>query len=376
MKKLLILGGLAALLPAFAFAAHVGVGDNVVAPTPTEAQNLYLVGGTVNVSNNVKGDALLAGGTIVVSGDVEKDLFAVGGNMSMIGGTTEDLRVAGGNITIGRKISGEAMIAGGQIIITSATEIKGDSYMAGGTVNFSGSEAGNLVLAGGQIRIDGTINGNLTIKRAEKVTFGSQAVLNGKVEYSAPTEAVVESGAKLANTPVFHKIELNRTSQAGATKGIFAALGVIALLKILASLAAAYIIWYFFKKYSASAIENGNQKFWKMLLRGFAILVLMPIASIILLFTVIGWVPAVVMIVGYIGFLILATPISIIVASSLLKKLFKKDHTHLTWYQIIFGLVALRIVAMIPVVGWLACFAIYLVSLGIVATSVKERLAE
>lgn len=376
MKKLLILGGLSVLLPMFASAAHIEAGENVVAPVPTEEQNVYLIGGTVSASNEIKGDALFGGATLIVSGDVQKDIFAVGGTITMLGGTSEDLRVAGGNLTIGRKVNGEAMIAGGQIVITPEMQIKGDSYIAGGMINFSGSEAGNLVLAGGEIRIDGVVNGDLKIKRADKVTFGSKAVVNGKIEYSAPLEATIEPGAKLASAPVFTKIDISRKDKTTAAKGVFALFGITAFLKFLATLAAAYIVWYFFKKYSASAIENGNQKFWKMLLRGFAILILMPIASIILMFTVIGWIPAVVLLAGYIGLLIIATPISIILASSLLKRLFKKDYARLTWHQIIFGLVALKVVAVIPVIGWLVCFAIYLASLGITAGLIKERLAE
>ena len=376
MKKLIILGGIAALLPTFAFAAFVGAGDNIVAPAPTaSAQNVYLVGGTVNVSNPVNGDAMIGGGTVVVSGNIEKDVFVVGGNISILGGSAEDLRVVGGNITVGKKINGEAMIAGGQIIITSDTQIKGDSYIAGGTVNFSGTEDGNLVLAGGDIRVDGTVNGNLKIKGAEKVTFGSQAVVKGMIEYSAPNEAVIETGAQLSNAPVFKKVEGMRKTSKGTPAGLFAFLGVMYFLKLLAVLAAVYGIWYWFKKDAVSAIEETHSHFWKVLLHGFAVLILVPIAAVILLITVIGWIPAMVLLAGYGAFLVLATPVSIIIATSLLMKMFKKNHTSFTWYQIIFGLLALKLIALVPIVGWVVCFAIYLTALGTTAGIIKNKLS-
>ncbi len=363
-------------MPTFAFAAFVGLGDNVVSPAPkTSAQNVYLVGGTVNVSNPVNGDALIGGGTVVISGNVEKDVNVVGGNVSILGGSAEDLRVIGGNIAVGKKINGEAMIVGGQIIITSDTQIKGDSYIAGGTINFSGTEEGNLVLSGGDIRVDGTVNGNLKIKGAQKVTFGGQAVVKGMTEYSATTEATIETGAQLANAPVFKKIESNRNTSNKTPAGFMALFGLMYFLKLLAVLAAVYGIWYWLRKDAVSAIEETHSHFWKVLLRGFAVLVLIPVGAVILFITVIGWIPSMVLLAGYVALLTLAAPVSIIISTSLLMRLFKKNHTNFTWYQIIFGLVVLRLVALIPIVGWVVCFAIYLVALGTTAGIIKNKLS-
>lgn len=372
MKKLLIIGGIAALLPTFALAAFVGTGENVVAPAPTTAQqNVYLVGGTVNVSNQVNGDALVAGGTVIVSGNIEKDLMIAGGNVSILGGSVEDLRVVGGNVTVNKKINGEAMIAGGQIIITSDTQIKGDSYIAGGSVHFFGIEEGNLVLAGGDIRVDGTVNGNLNIKGAERVTFGAQSVVKGMIEYSAPSEATIEAGAQLANTPIFKKMESAKNQN--TSKGFLAFLGIMFFLKLIATLAAAYLLWYVCRKGMIMAIEDVHGSFWKVLLRGFGALILVPVASFILLFTVIGWIPAVVMLAAYVILLVIATPVAAIITASVLLKLLKKNHTDLTWYHILFGLVVLKLIALIPIIGWAACFVIYLTAIGAAVGVMKSK---
>lgn len=375
MKKLAIIGGLAAILPSFAFAAYVAGGETATVPVSQTAQNMYLVGGTVSASNPVSGDLMVAGGTVVSSGNIEKDAFMVGGNISAVGGSVEDLRIVGGNITVGKKVMGEAMIAGGQITLTADTQIENDSYIAGGTVVFSGTEKGNLTLVGGNIRIDGTVLGNLKIKGAEKVTFGSQAIVKGMVEYSAPNEATIETGAQLTNAPVFKKVENVRKGTKSAPAGLLAFLGITFFLKLIATLAAAYLLWNFCKKGMVAGIEETHGNFWKILLRGFGIMVLTPIAAIILMFTVVGWIPAVIMLLAYVILLILATPTASIIAASIVLRLFKKNHTNLTWYHILLGFAVLKLIALIPVIGWLACFIVYLSALGSLGGVMKSKLS-
>jgi hypothetical protein len=328
------------------------------------------VGATVNASNPVVGDLLTAGGTTIISGKVSQDIMAVGGTLTIVGGEAEDLRVGGGNITIGEKVNGEIMAAGGQIAITSDTVIAKDSYIAGGSIVFNGTENGNLTLVGRQIQIDGTVNGNLMITRAEKVTFGSRAIVKGTVEYSAPQEATIESGAQISATPIFHKIE----STSGKARASFMNfLKVLAVLKLIAVLTAAYLLWFLRRRDMVTAVESVYKRFWSVLLRGFAVLILVPVASIILLFTVVGWIPAGVMLATYVALLMVAAPVAVLIATSLLMALFKKSHTDLKWYYILVGAIILSLVTLIPFVGGFICFIIFLLSLGAVSGILKTK---
>jgi len=371
MKKLIILAGVAFLLPTLSLAAYVGAGDSITVPEST--QNAYIAGGTVNISNPVSGDALVAGGTIIVSGEVGGDVMAVGGNVSFIGGSAEDVRVAGGNITIGGEVNGEVMIVGGQITVTSDTTIKEDSYIVGGTLVFSGKEEGNLTIIGGKVRIDGTINGDLSVKGADEVTFGSQTVVEGMVEYSAPKEAVIEEGAQLANPPVFNKTQDLRRGLGIRFAAFF---GVMFILKILAILFAAYLLWYLRRDDVVAVIKNTHGHFWKMLLHGFAVLILFPVAGIILLVTVVGWIPAVLILTTYGALLALMAPISVIVVTSIVMTIFKKSSTGFKWYHILLGLVIWKILAWIPFIGWFICFLILLISLGATINILKSKFSK
>lgn len=373
MKKFVMLGVITVFVPVVALAAYVGAGDNVSTPAVPIAQNVYLAGGTVNVSNSVAGDVIAVGGNVLISGKVDKDILAAGGTVNIIGGSAEDVRVAGGNITISGKVSGEIAAAGGQLTVTPETTVAKDSYLFGGMVIFSGLENGNLTIAGSDVRIDGTVNGNVKIKRAEKVSFGPNASVKGTIEYSAPVEAAVSDGAQLASAPVFTRVE---SLKDGARPKLFAAFaGVAFTLKMLAVLTAAYLLWFFRRHEMTAAIAGVRAHFWNRLLMGFGVLILAPIAGIVLMSTIIGWIPGMVILALYGLLLLVATPVAIIVTSSFIMAAFKRGHAELKWYHLLGSAIIFELLGFVPVIGWLTCAVIYLVSFGAVAEVMKSKLA-
>lgn len=373
MKKFIILVAVSALIPTVSLAAYFSVGNSIY-PEAT-AGNAYVAGNTVSVTNAIGGDLFAAGNAILILGDVSRDIFAVGNNINISGISAEDVRIAGGNIIINGELSGELMMAGGQITVAPGTTIAKDSYIAGGMLVFSGTEKGELTLAGGDITVNGIVNGNLVIKRAEKVTLGPTAVLKGNFEYSAPSEATMEAGAQINGQTTFHKIDLTaKTMKAGGIAilggGIFL---MMLLVKSLVILTAAYLLWYLRRKDMVAVLEGVRARFWQRLLHGFAFLVLVPVAAIILFSTVIGAIPACVAISVYAIMTTLAAPVSIIIATSILAIFLKKNPVKLAWYHILLGAVIFGLISLIPVIGWLACFIVYLVSLGEILNILKAK---
>lgn len=358
MKNLTILAGVAvALVPAVSLAAYLSAGTSVVLPpAPAGGANAYLAGGTVDAANAVNGDLLAAGGTIIVSSKVQGDIMAAGGTVNILDASAEDVRVAGGNVTIGGIFKGEVMAVGGQITVTPDTTIAKDSYIAGGALIFMGSENGALTFMGGNLRIDGTVNGNLIVKKANKVTIGSQAIIKGNFEYSAPVPVVIEQGGQVFGQTTFHKTMPPTGSTSIITLGL--------IVKFFTILATAYLLWYLRRKDMIAVVQDTHERFWKNLFHGFACLVLVPVAVIILFVTIVGFIPAIVALFIYIALLFLATPVAMVVATSALMGLVKQSRTELAWYHILLGGVVLTLVCIIPFVGWIICFVIYLASLG------------
>ena len=56
------------------------------------------IGGMVNLTDPVAGDAFLAGGQVAIASEVQGDLVVAGGEVSIGGSVGDDLYAAGGNV--------------------------------------------------------------------------------------------------------------------------------------------------------------------------------------------------------------------------------------------------------------------------------------
>ncbi len=349
-------GLVAIVLPLISSAAYFQAGKAVNIAAQGVNDNAYVAGGAVTIAAPVSGDLFAAGGTIFVSSKVSQDVMMIGGTVIVSGSSAQNFRVAGGNVTIGSIINGELVGAAGNFTITPDTTIAKDAYLAGGAVTFNGHESGNLNIAGGSVIIGGTVDGNLKITATKDVTIASGAVIKGNLEYTAPKEASVESGAQVLGTTTFHEAAASKAA-VGWLAGIFT-LGL--LLKFLMTLLLAYLIWYIFRKDALALLEESITHFGKSLLRGFIFLVAVPIAAIIAFVTIIGAGLGGIVGVIFAALAMLALPATILVVSSLILK----RRAELKWYHILLGAVVLQIAALIPFIGWIACFIVWLASFG------------
>ncbi len=373
MKKLLFLISLSAVLvPTLSFAAYFKAG-NVLSVNPSETirDNVYVAGGNVVVSNTIDGDLFVVGSMLFVSAKVDQDITLAGGTIIVSGASGEDIRVGGGNITIGGNFSGELMLAGGQIIITPDTQIKKDSYIAGGGVTFNGKEEGDLTIAAGTVFINGTIEKNLKIKNAKEIKIGSGAVIKGNLEYFALSEAVVENGAQILGVTTFHKIEkAGAFKKSGAVFGsLFGLFTLLSLAKLLMILTVAYLLWYIWRKDSNDVVQLAKSHFGRSLLKGFLFLVAVPVAVIISIVTIIGVLPGIFGLLLYGAILILGAPFAVLFTASLIAK----NRADFKWFHILLGAVVMMVVSIIPFVGWLAIFIVYLAALGALLGILKPK---
>jgi len=305
MKKIAYvgLGVMLLFLVVPANATTFDAGETYTLPvSETVTDNLYAAGGNVNIDGAVDGDLLTAGGNVSLTGDVAKDAMVAGGTINITGSIGEDLRVAGGNITVGGNVGGEAVIAGGQITFLSGGRVGGDLTANGGSIRIDVPVGGNVIANGGDVYINSEIEGNVTV-RAGKITLGPSAVVEGNVEYYSEVEAQIDEGAVVEGEITFNMVE--RPEAKG--KGVFAFAAGFALLKSSIVAASALLVVYLWKKWAHDFVRDATGKFWKSTLYGFAALVLTPIAAIIFLVTIVGAIPAVLILLMYAIGLVLAS---------------------------------------------------------------------
>lgn len=155
--------------------------------------DLYLAGGKVNVEAKVGEDLLIAGGRIDVEGDVGADLMVSGGEMVLKGSVEDDIRVFGGDIRIEGDAGGDLLVFGGNVKLEKGSSIEGMLKVYGGSVILKGKVKDNADVAGGDFEHRGMVAGELKL-RTGHATIGG--VVNGQSVLASRT-LHFEKGAEL-----------------------------------------------------------------------------------------------------------------------------------------------------------------------------------
>ena len=338
------------------------------------SENLYVGGGSVSIAGTVNGDLITAGGDLSITGTVTEDLIIAGGTINIIGDIGEDVRVAGGNIAVLGNVGGELVGAGGQITVLSSAVIQGDLSLSGGNIRVEAPVNGDVEINGGEVYINGPIKGDL-LTRGGEVELGPNAVIQGDFNHYSKNEAVFAEGATVLGEQFFHKIDLPIENE-NKIKGLFAFLAGLAIFSqtLIIGLAAILFV-YLWKKWAGNLIADVSKNFWKRALLGFAVVFLTPVLAILLMITVVGLIPAGLLVLGYILALILTKIFTgILTAGFLNKYVFKKPVNHLDWWKILLGVFVFQLVKAIPFVGWPIAIVIFFSSLGWFTNVMKDVL--
>jgi len=371
IKKIVLVFALAVLVtaPACAFGATVKGGEIYsLRPGDIINDNLYAAGGSVNIAGTTNGDLIIAGGNLIVSGPVSGDVAAAGGTISITSNIAGDVRIAGGNIVISSPVAGDLIAAGGQISVAPGSIIGKDVQIAGGNISYEGQTNGSLDIKGETVYIDGTVAKDAVI-RAQNIKLGPNAKIQGKLDYYSNNQIALETGASVKGETNFHKVSLANDNTEKGVKGFkiafFSFLTIIAILKFVAGIAAALILFYFFKPQTSAVLESSILKFWPEALRGFIVLVAVPVAVILSFITIIGSALGVIALLFYMAMIAIASIVTVLLFAKLcIKYLFHKENYELNWWVIVISSLALAVVSLIPVVGWIVGFVIFLSALG------------
>ena len=365
MKKILA-GAFCAvsIIPCMAFAADIRGGEQVsVAGDEHVANDLYLGGSTVTSAATVTGDEIVVGGTVVVHGVVSQDLSVAGGTLTLLADVGDDLRAVGGNIIVSGKVGADAMLIGGEVQLSGAS-IGGDVYFAGGTLTINEPVNGNIHVRSGQLTINAPVKGNVYFT-GDKLTLGSKGVVEGALTYSAHQEVSMAEGAKVVGKTSF---EPQKKPESDHARAFFAIVLAAIFGKFLIILASALVLGLIFEKYAHTLVATATSSALHELARGFVLVVMIPLTSVILLSTVVGIPFGMLGLLMFAGLLILsAITVPILVGAYLYKYFTKGSEYIVSWKTILLGTVAYLALTFIPFLGWLIQTVLFLITLGTIA---------
>ncbi len=367
MKKLLLIAFVCLLLvPTSALAATFQAPQSGTATIGNHEtiKNAYLAGNIISVNGTVSGDLVAAGNTITVSGEVIDNVNIAGNSITLNGKVGKSIRVAGANIVINNNVGADIFAAGGTLSLDQSATVNDDFIAAGGIIDLSGIVKGKAYLSGGQITINGIVNGDVIIKNSDKVIIGENAVIKGNFNYQAQQEALINPGAKIEGITNFNKLANQNNISSKFKIGIT----IFSLIMALATFLLLLVLIYVFPKLMRNIVERSFAKPWENLGVGFVYLVVVPIAAIILLATVIG-LPIGLLILGlYAVTLGLAKFLVPILVGSLIFKWIRKEKAYrLDWLTALVGAIVALIIGLIPFLGSIALFVIFLFILSQVA---------
>lgn len=328
--------------------------------------DLYVSGGSVVVDGAVEGDVISASGKMLINGTVSDDVTATAGNIDILGPVGDDARIMAGQVVVGDTIVGDVIALVGQIQMLPDADIGGDVVIMGGRVVLDGAIAGDVRVYGGEVVLNGVVGGNLEVFADNEFRVGDSARVGGSLSYRAPEEVLLAEGA-VAGEVAF---DLHAVRFDEALLG--AVLGAAFLLKVLMLLVAGLLTVVFFGEFSYNFGSVAVSHFGKSLLIGFVLLIVVPAIIILLLLSVIGALVGLIVMLLYALALAIANVYAGILTGALLSRWFRKEVT-VDWRWTFIGIVAIQLVGLVPVIGWVLSGVIMLVALGTLACFAHEK---
>lgn len=189
---LLALAVFAVMAPPSARAlGRIEVGDaGYIKANETVDSNAFMAGSTERVEGTVNGDVYCAGQGLIINGTVNGDVMCAGASITINGKVTGDVRVAGNTVTIGAEVGGSVTAFGATVTIETSAKIARDVVVASETVLVNGSIGRDFVGGSSSVTLNGPIGRDVE-GEYEKLTIGSDGVVNGVVYYASQTDAAI-----------------------------------------------------------------------------------------------------------------------------------------------------------------------------------------
>jgi hypothetical protein len=388
MKRLSV----AFLLPLLFAASSVSAAtfysaDSAVLAVPVSG-DLYVSGQNVNIHKDVSGDLFIAGGKVDVQNSVTQGLNVAGGNVQIASNVGDDVRVAGGEVTIRGRIAGDLLVFGGTVTVGSDAVVMGDTYVNGGTVTFRGVAGRDLHLNGGNLSLEGITHGNLDAKAghlvisspvegnakivADTLTIAQGASFKGSVDYWT-SSASVDFGSSLSQgqQAVFHPEfqRFARKAEAGAAGAFAALIAAITIYKLLSAAVIILLLVLLTKTFFLDVGKELKRRPVRSFVTGLCYFILVPIVAFLLFITIIGLPLGLLAVAAYVFTLLFAAPLTSVVLAYWLAVYTKRDWGRWSFIGVSIGLfIVLKLVGIVPVLGWLVKAVAILFAIGALLT--------
>ena len=317
---------------------------------------------TVNIKEPVDGTVFYAGNTVDVESDIDGILFTAG-NIVETSGKNNYLFAAGNSVRIDEVKTKDAFIAGNSISVVDS-EIERDLYVTGSNVDISSNIGRNAYVAGSSVKLSGVIKGNITIGAAS-ITISDDAVIEGTLKYSSDSTVTISDGATIGNK----EITKSANSVSVREEVSFGSRVTSALLSFINKLVIGLLLLIFVPKLFKFISEQKENTILTNLGFGFISLIFVPIASLMLMFTMVGLSVGIILLVLYMLCVYLTTILTgYYLSKMLLGNKIKNEYGLLT-----LGILVIYVLKLIPFIGTIVGLCSLCIGLGLIVSLMVKR---
>ncbi|HCW32819.1 MAG: hypothetical protein UT55_C0022G0002 [Candidatus Peregrinibacteria bacterium GW2011_GWE2_39_6] len=333
-------------------------------------EDVYLAGSNVTIQQDIDGDLFIGGGNITINGIVNGDVFVAGGNVLVNSQVQDDVRVLGGALSINGNVGGDLILLGGSVDVKADTTVEGDVLLLAGNANLYGIVNKGVRGVFGRLVVGGRINGNVDVRATEKFVLLDTGHIGGNVTYFAPGK-MEDYGGIIDGKISFNKIMSNTEQiksrvNTFLSHGRFVGITWNYLSLLLIGLVIMAFVPFYFHRTSEQIRREGL----RCLGKGFLVFVLGGVASVIAFFTVVGVqlsfiVVALLFVLGEVG----KIAAGYWAGSLLLKEESKRGTAKIRGFwrhflTLAIGLLILNLLGILPVIGWMVGFVTFLIGAG------------
>jgi len=351
-------------LPATAMAITVRDGDSVVvAKDETISDDLYAFGSTITIDGTVDGDVIAFGQIVVVTGDVRGSVITAAQTVRIDGNVKGSVRAAGSTVDVNGQVGGDVLAGANQV--TVAGDVKRDLAVGAQSVSITGVVGRNVMAASDSLTVAGTVGGDVEAQ-STRVTVASQGSIAGKLEYTSANEADV-SGSVSGETLRHEPPPQGQSGGSGGAASVILGAFVAWIQWFVGFLILGLFMVFAFRRPTLGGSQAVLDRPWLSLGAGLVVFFGTPMAGLFVfivgLFVGAWWLAFVLFTVYWL--LLLAGLIvgSLAVGRAILRKAWADREPALAW-SFVLGLTLVWLAAAVPLLGWLAAWAVMMVGTG------------
>ena len=309
--------------------------------------------GRASMSGTVEGDMLVFASSAVLNGIITGDLLLIAGTAQVQASTSDDVRIVAGEVTLSEMVGGDVFVLGGTLNILSTATIAGDVFFFGGSLNSEGAIGGSVFGSAERVRIDGPVGKDINMQIPAGLTLGDRAAVKGSVTYDSYLP-MVRSQASVIEGEVFEQ-KLSAPDSRTVARKILTPLFVI--------LFATLSLFLLFKRGLKRLVATVDESLVLAAGIGAGVVIAAPIAALILMITVLGFILGTALLGSLIMFYAIAVSLSGAVLGGLIARRLTGE-VIITLPTVVLGTLFAYALFFLPLVGPFLGAILFMLTLG------------